>query len=401
MKKTEITFIGLNFAPEDSAIGLYSSEWVNQLESDGHNVTVVTGFPYYPQWSVFKQYKNKPRFLQEYIGGTKILRYRQYVPKAPTFFKRIVHIIDFTVGSLFNLFKIKKCDLVIAVVPFTTSAFLGWIQKKRFNSKFWIHIQDFELDAALQSKKEPKVGPAFSLMFRLESWLFRKPDIVSTISHSMIDTLRKKSNSSSFYLPNWVNPDAINPATANFHRYINSSKIVLLYSGNIGEKQDWNSFVEFCNDINQNNYEIIIVGDGSKKNWLLERTVHLQNIKHYPPVPYSELSDLLCSVDIHLLFQKPDFLDIVMPSKVLGMMASAKPSLIIGHRESEINSIFKSNNIGLYFDRYTKEVVTELGKITKQDSQMKKMGENARVYVIKNFSKDRILKQVQKKIELL
>ena len=401
MKKTEITFIGLNFAPEDSAIGLYSSEWVNQLESDGHNVTVVTGFPYYPQWSVFKQYKNKPRFLQEYIGGTKILRYRQYVPKAPTFFKRIVHIIDFTVGSLFNLFKIKKCDLVIAVVPFTTSAFLGWIQKKRFNSKFWIHIQDFELDAALQSKKEPKVGPVFSLMFRLESWLFRKPDIVSTISHSMIDTLRKKSNSSSFYLPNWVNPDAINPATANFHRYINSSKIVLLYSGNIGEKQDWNSFVEFCNDINQNNYEIIIVGDGSKKNWLLERTVHLQNIKHYPPVPYSELSDLLCSVDIHLLFQKPDFLDIVMPSKVLGMMASAKPSLIIGHRESEINSVFKSNNIGLYFDRYSKEVVIELDKISKQNSQMKQMGENARVYVIKNFSKDRILKQVQKKIELL
>mgnify|MGYP006120657103 FL=1 len=401
MKKTEITFIGLNFAPEDSAIGLYSSEWVNQLESDGHNVTVVTGFPYYPQWSVFKQYKNKPRFLQEYIGGTKILRYRQYVPKAPTFFKRIVHIIDFTIGSLFNLFKIKKCDLVIAVVPFTTSAFLGWIQKKRFNSKFWIHIQDFELDAALQSKKEPKVGPAFSLMFRLESWLFRKPDIVSTISHSMIDTLRKKSNSSSFYLPNWVNPDAINPVTANFHRYINSSKIVLLYSGNIGEKQDWNSFVEFCNDINQNNYEIIIVGDGSKKNWLLERTVHLPNIKHYPPVPYSELSDLLCSVDIHLLFQKPDFLDLVMPSKVLGMMASAKPSLIIGHRESEINSVFKSNNIGLYFDRYSEEVVIELDKISKQNSQMKEMGENARVYVIKNFSKDRILKQVQKKIELL
>lgn len=401
MKKTEITFIGLNFAPEDSAIGLYSSEWVNQLESDGHNVTVVTGFPYYPQWSVFKQYKNKPRFLQEYIGGTKILRYRQYVPQAPTFFKRIVHIIDFTVGSLFNLFKIKKCDLVIAVVPFTTSAFLGWIQKKRFNSKFWIHIQDFELDAALQSKKEPKVGPAFSLMFRLESWLFRKPDIVSTISYSMIDTLRKKSNSSSFYLPNWVNPDAINPVTANSHRYINSSKIVLLYSGNIGEKQDWNSFVEFCNDINQNNYEIIIVGDGSKKNWLLERTMHLPNIKHYPPVPYSELSDLLCSVDIHLLFQKPDFLDLVMPSKVLGMMASAKPSLIIGHRESEINSVFKSNNIGLYFDRYSKEVVIELDKISKQNSQMKEMGENARVYVIKNFSKDRILKQVQKKIELL
>jgi colanic acid biosynthesis glycosyl transferase WcaI len=90
-----------------------------------------------------------------------------------------------------------------------------------------------------------------------------------------------------------------------------------------------------------------------------------------------------------------------MPSKVLGMMASAKPSLIIGHRESEINSIFKSINIGLYFDRYTKEVVTELDKISRQSSQMKEMGENARAYVIKNFSKDRILKKAQKKIELL
>lgn len=401
MKKTEITFIGLNFAPEDSAIGLYSSEWVKQLELDGYNVTVVTGFPYYPQWNILDKYKNKTRFLKEYSGRTKILRYKQYVPKTPTFFKRVLHIIDFTIGSFFNLLKIKKCDLVIAIVPFTASAFLGWIQKKRFNSKFWIHIQDFEFDAALQSKKKSKAGPAFSLMFRLESWLFSKPDVVSTISHSMTHTLRKKCNTPSFYLPNWVNPDTINPATANPHRYISSPKIVLLYSGNIGEKQDWNSFVEFCNDINQNKYEILIVGDGSKKNWLVEMTVHLTNIKHYPPVPYSELSDLLCSVDIHLLFQKPDFLDIVMPSKVLGMMASAKPSLIIGHRESEINSIFKSINIGLYFDRYTKEVVTELDKISRQSSQMKEMGENARAYVIKNFSKDRILKKAQKKIELL
>lgn len=401
MTKLDITFIGLNFAPEDSAIGQYSSEWVQQLESDGHNVTVVTGFPYYPQWSVFKQYKNKPRFLQEHIGSTKILRYKQYVPKAPTFFKRIVHIIDFTLGSFFNLFKIKKCDLVIAVVPFTTSAFLGWVQKKRFNSKFWIHVQDFEFDAALLSKESAKVSFAFSLLFRIESWLFNSPNVVSTISHSMIARLRKKSNNSVFYLPNWINPEIINPLAANSHKYTNSSKIILLYSGNIGEKQDWNSFVTFCNDINQDNYEIIIVGEGSKKNWLLERTIHLSNIKHYPPVEYSELSDLLCSVDVHLLFQKPGFLDIVMPSKVLGMMASAKPSLIIGHRESEINNIFKSINIGLYFDVYTKEVITQLDQLTRQNLKMKEMGDNARAYVLENFSKHNILKKAQEEIELL
>ncbi len=70
---------------------------------------------------------------------------------------------------------------------------------------------------------------------------------------------------------------------------------------------------------------------------------------YYPPVPYNELSDLLCSTDIHLLFQKPNLLDTVMPSKVLGMMASAKPSIIIGHKDSEINSTFKTTDAGSFF----------------------------------------------------
>ena len=110
-----ITFISLNFAPEDSAIGLYSSQWVKHLESKGHIVTVVTAFPYYPHWEISEEYKSKPWFFQEYSGPTKLLRYKQYVPKKPLFYNRILHIIDFTIGSFFNLLKIKECDLVIAL----------------------------------------------------------------------------------------------------------------------------------------------------------------------------------------------------------------------------------------------------------------------------------------------
>ena len=396
-----ITFISLNFAPEDSAIGLYSTQWVKYLESNGHRVTVVTAFPYYPQWEISKDYKSKPWFFQEHSGSTKLLRYKQYVPKNPSFFKRILHIIDFTIGSFFNLFKIKECDLVIAVIPFTASSLLGWIQKKRFNSKLWIHIQDFEFDAALHSSGSDQVSFAFSLLFRLESWLFSKANVLSTISHSMIDKLSHKSKVPSFYLPNWVDPNTINPVTAKPHLYNQSDKLVLLYSGNIGKKQDWQSFIEFCNDIDPNKYEVIIVGAGVKKEWLVEQTTHFSNVKHYPPVSYLDLSDLLCSVDIHLLFQKPNFFEAVMPSKVLGMMASAKPSLIIGHKDSEINSIFKSIDIGLYYDKYSKEVVKELDKLTSHTSRKKEMGKNARAYVLEHFSKEEVLKSVLKKLDSL
>lgn len=394
-----ITFISLNFAPEDSAIGLYSTQWVKYLESNGHRVTVVTAFPYYPQWEISKDYKSKPWFFQEHSGSTKLLRYKQYVPKNPSFFKRILHIIDFTIGSFFNLFKIKECDLVIAVIPFTASSLLGWIQKKRFNSKLWIHVQDFEFDAALHSSGSSQVSFAFSWLFRLESWLFSKANVLSTISHSMIDKLSHKSKVPSFYLPNWVDPNTINPVTAKPHLYNQSDKLVLLYSGNIGKKQDWQSFIEFCNGIDPNVYEVIVVGDGAKKEWVVERTMCFSNVSFYPPVPYADLSDLLCSVDFHLLFQKPEFLDTVMPSKVLGMMASSRPSLIIGHKDSEVNSIFKSIDVGLFFDRYSQDVVIQLDELSGQRIRMEEMGKNARRYVLEHFSKEKVLNNMIKKIE--
>ena len=401
LRKKNITFISLNYAPEDSAIGLYSSQWVEFLESNGHNVTVVTAFPYYPQWEIYKDYKSKPLFHKEINGRSTILRYKQYVPKAPTFFKRIIHLIDFTLGSFINLFKIKKCDLVIAVVPFTSSAFLGWIQKKRFNAKLWVHIQDFEFDAALQTGVGKKTNPLFSILFKIESWILNRATVVSTISHSMLDKLSHKTKSSTFYLPNWIDQTTIDPLTATPHEYTESNKITLLYSGNIGDKQDWDSFIEFCYDLDNNKYDVIIVGDGSKKEWVLENTINISNVFYYPPVPYNELSDLLCSTDIHLLFQKPDLLDTVMPSKVLGMMASAKPSIIIGHKDSEINSTFKTTDAGLFFDHYSKEVIEQLDQLTSNATKMKDMGVNSRAYVVNNFSKQMILSRMLKKVNSL
>ncbi len=217
----------------------------------------------------------------------------------------------------------------------------------------------------------------------------------------MLDNLSQKTKSLIFYLPNWIDQTTIDPLTAAPHEYTKSNKITLLYSGNIGDKQDWNNFIKFCNDLDKNRYDVIIVGDGAKKDWVLENTINLSNVINYPPVPYKELSDLLCSADIHLLFQKPDLLDTVMPSKVLGMMASAKPSIIIGHKDSEIKKTFKLTEAGLFFDHYSKEVIKQLDQLSSKPTRMKDMGVNSRAYVIRNFSKKMILDRMIKKVNTL
>ena len=398
MKIKNITFISLNYAPEDTAIGLYSTQWVDFLRESGYNVTVITAFPYYPKWEISKEYKQKKTFLKEELNGTTVLRYKQYVPKKPTFLKRIIHLSDFTVGSFFNLFKIKECDLVISVVPFTTSVFLGYIQKKRFKAKLWTHIQDFEFDAALQTGVGKKKNIIFSILFKLEKWLFSKSDLASTISYSMLNRLSEKTKAKQYFLPNWIDDDVIDPATSKTHQYLQSKKFKILYSGNIGDKQDWETFIQFCKDLDEKRYEIVVVGDGSKKEWICDKIKSFHNVSYYPPVPFEELSDLLCSADVHILFQKPEVIDTVMPSKVLGMMASGKPSIIIGNSKSEVKSIFDASGAGLYFSEYSLALVDALEDLTINKDNLQKQGEKARQYGIENFSKQKILSNMLKQL---
>lgn len=168
------TLISPNYAPEDTAIGLYNTQMCDFLAEHHYKISVVTAFPYYPAWKILESYMNKPSFfyeqrtmMQYQSNPIDIYRYRQYVPKKPNFFKRILHLSDFTIGSVINFFKVKKSDIVFAVIPFTASSLLGLILAKLRGATLWVHIQDFEFDAAQEvgiAKK--KIGFFFEILLK-------------------------------------------------------------------------------------------------------------------------------------------------------------------------------------------------------------------------------------------
>ena len=395
----KITIIGINYYPEDSAIGLYTTQKAEHLASNGYDVTVITGFPYYPQWKVHEEYKSKPYLLKESTNGVNVFRSKQYVPSKPTFFNRILHLSSFTFGNFLNLFRISKPGLVISIVPFTTSILLGWFLKLRYKSILWTHIQDFEFDAASQTGFGASTPTFFKILFKVEKILLSRASLISTISNSMMQTLHQKSCAEAYFLPNWIDENKINPRTSKQHQLLGSKKTKILYSGNIGEKQDWDVFMAFCRDIDASKYQIIVVGDGAKKDWLTMEINALDHVAYHPPVPYEELSDLLCSADLHILFQKTDVLDAVMPSKILGMMASGKPSIAIGNKASEIKQIFEISNGGLFFNNYSNTLVNQVQKLIESPLRCDKMGKDAREYVLSNFSKDKVLNKMTQKVK--
>ncbi len=400
--KKNITIIGINYYPEDSAIGLYTTQKAEYLVSKGYNVSVITGFPYYPQWEIAKEYKDKSYLLKETINGVNVYRNKQYVPKNPTFFKRLLHLISFTFGNFINIFKVSKPDIVISIIPFTTSVFLGWLLKLRYKSKLWVHIQDFEFDAAVDSGL---VGKDKKLIIKIFLWIektvLKKADIISTISYGMISRLEQKVNNKSYYLTNWIETNHFENIPKEPHQYLTSSKFKILYSGNIGTKQNWNLFFQFLDELQKiETIEVIIVGEGAEKEKVLKKLTKYSFVNHYNLVPYSELPQLLSSADLHILFQKSNVVDTVMPSKLLGMMASKKPSIVTGNLASEVARVFETSNGGYYFDGNSIDEIIDSTKRLKENNDLaKKIGKNAQNYVTGKFSKEKVLNDFINQLE--
>ncbi len=402
MNKT-ITLIGINYYPEDTAVGIYSTQMLEYLSQKGFKINVLTGFPYYPEWKIKNDYQNKPKFYKEVINNINIYRYKQYVPKKPTFLKRIIHLFDFTLGTYINSFKIKQTDLVIAIVPFTSTILLGWLLKKRLKAKLWTHIQDFEFDAAQQAGvSKNKKNLLFKILFKIEKKLIDCSDEVSTISQTMLKKLKSKTGCKTYYFPNWINQDSINPSKNNTHTYLKSNNFKVLYSGSIGDKQNWSFFIKFLFELKKiDNIEVIIVGQGSQKKWLSKKIKLFDFVKIYNPVPLNELNDLLCSANLHILFQKDNVLDTVMPSKILGMIASGVPSLITGHPKSEVAKIIHNSKGGIYLQNNLIEVLNAFNKLKSDKSRYYKIGENARHFVIKNYDYNSILSEFEMRLKKL
>ncbi|MEO9571767.1 MAG: WcaI family glycosyltransferase [Polaribacter sp.] len=407
MTKT-ITIIGVNYYPEDTAIGLYTSQLAEFYKDQEIEVEVLTGFPYYPAWRISKNYRLKKTFYKEIINDVTVYRYKQYVPKNPTFFKRILHLIDFSFGTFINIFKVKNTDVVLCIVPFIGSVYLGKILSKIKKAKLWVHIQDFEFDAVTDSKivgAKSNKSFVFRILFWVEKKFLNSADIISTISSLMILKLDKKVDleKERVLLPNWVDSNFIKPDNYKTHKYLTNTSFKILYSGNIGEKQDWDFFIKLVEALKKyKDIEIVVVGNGSKRVWLEEKLLDFDNIMFYSPVEYLELSNLLCSANLHVLFQKIDVIDTVMPSKILAMMSSQRPSLITGNLKSEVASIINNSKSGKYFEtKNIEEILEFILELKENQTLCLEYGTNARKYVKENFSKTKILNQFMDTFEKL
>lgn len=340
----KILIVAINYAPELTGIGKYVGEMSDGLAAQEFAVRVVTAPPYYPSWRIASEYR-PVRYTREQRGAVTVFRCPLYVPAQPTAVRRIVHLLSFAISSLpLILWQaiVWRPRIVFVVEPPFLCAPIALVAAWLARARTWLHVQDFELDAAFQLGflRSARLRAAIAAT---ERWLLRRFDRVSTISPGMARTLASKgvAEQRRFLFPNWVDTEAIRPESrVNALRAeigIPADRTVVLYSGNLGQKQGLEVLVEAARLLADDpSLLFLICGDGPLRPAIEAAAAELGNLRLAPLQPLARLSELLGIADLHALPQRADVEDLVMPSKLTAMMASGRPVVAGARPGSEV-----------------------------------------------------------------
>lgn len=409
-----ILICGINFYPEPTGIGKYTAEMADWLAGRGHEVRVVTAPPFYPQWRAFPGYRawkySSERFRLQTDSGkastpqraqepdVEIFRCPTWIPKKPNGAKRLFHLASFGLSSAPAIARQVgwSPNIVLLIEPTLFCALQTLFVARWSGAKAWLHIQDFEVDAAF--------GLGYLSSSRMRDWAYAVErrilssfDRVSAISNRMVGRLCAKGVDSSrcVLFPNWVDTQEIHPLVASspFRRKlgITESTVVALYSGSMAKKQGLDLLVEVARRLSYHaGLQFVFCGDGPYRQIIVDSAKGLPNVFLLPVQPAERLNDLLNLADIHLLPQLSDAADLVMPSKLTGMMASGRAIVATADPGTQLFTVLEGRGL-VTPPKDVDAFVSTVLRLANDNSLRERLGKEARRFAVTRLNRDEIL----------
>jgi colanic acid biosynthesis glycosyl transferase WcaI len=398
-----ILVVGINYAPELIGVAKYNTEMCESLVSSGHEVRVVSAPPYYPEWNIPETYRSW-FYRSETINNVSVKRSPIYVPKVPTGAKRLVHHASFALTSAWPVISESlrwRPDVIFSVAPsLMSTAFTAWIAR-RTGAFSWLHVQDFEVDAAFDlgilSNKSLR-----SRMVAVERAILRSFDCVSTISPQMLARLAHKGVDPEKIreFRNWTDTNQIAPSDGptNLRKtlQLEDSDFVGLYSGTMSNKQGLDLIIDAAKLLKQSDPRIrfVLCGEGPHKATLQALATGLTNVQFLGLQPDERFSELLRTADFHLIPQKAEAADLVLPSKLGGIFATGRP--VIAMSKPDTGLADEVAGAGLIIAPGDASALAAAAQALAGDPQLcSSLGKNARAIALSRWDKTAILKSLE------
>ncbi len=245
----------------------------------------------------------------------------------------MVHYTSFAASAFFPAAKLAvtfRPHLVFMVAPTLLAAPLALLTAKLSSAVSWLHVQDFEVEAGFATGELNNHGAIAKAATLYERAILRRFQQVSSISPEMCKKLHEKGCDPDriYELRNWTNIADLAPGTpSKYHDEFGiNARHVLLYSGALGNKQGIETILDAADLLSErNDIQFLICGAGPSKVGLEARAEKMPNVQVRDLQPKARLAELLSTATVHLLPQRQDAADLVLPSKLANMLASGRP----------------------------------------------------------------------------
>jgi len=397
-----ILVLGTNYAPEKTAIAPFTTGMCEHLAGKGHDVTVVTAFPYFPEWKVQEGYRGH-LYKAELIKNVRVRRVWHFVPnRASNLFQRLAHDLSFTFNAFLAGLFIRDFDVVYCSFPPPTLALTAYALAKLHGKPYVIKLADLASDAALATGIL-KEGLVVRLARAIEAFAYRNADVVVCLCGPFIEKLvsRGIERQKLQLIPDWGDTQGVYPITeATAFRNANGisrDQFLVMHTGNMGKKQDLMNLVRAA-ELSRNMTDLVwlLVGQGEERP-AIEEAIHqrqLKNIRMLPLQPADALAEMYSAADVLVLNQRAAVVDAVIPSKLLTYMAAGRPVLAAVSDQSETARYIERAQCGLIVHPEEPEaLVSTVLALRNALALREKFGANGRAYVQQHFTKEKVLRE--------
>jgi glycosyltransferase involved in cell wall biosynthesis len=395
-----ILLISQYYPPEIGAPQARLSEMSDYWVKRGHKVTVYTAMPNHPTGVLPTEYAGKTLVFEK-LNGVNLVRHWTYITPNKGFIKKIISHLSFMFSVFFlSTFRGKKPDIIIVSSPTFFATISAWLISLIRRSKFIFEVRDlwpgiFVELGVLKNKL---------IIFVLESielFLYRRSDIVITVTDSFKSNISKRNvNSSKIHvIKNGVNLELFKKVDNNTD---DSSELrsklgytkddfIVLYIGAHGISQALDKILLVAKKTKEidSNIKFLFVGDGATKKTLIQikSNESLDNVHFHGSVKREDVLDFYKLSNINLVTLKNiDGFSEFIPSKIFEIFASYRP--IIGSLKGEAASILTESKGAIVVPpEDINEITSAIIKLKDSPELRSQLGVNGRSYVENNFNR--------------
>lgn len=402
----KVTFLCQYFPPEMGAPAARTYEHARYWVENGHEVTVITGFPNHPTGVIHPNYRNN-WVKRETVEGIELLRTRIYVTPNKGFTKRILNFLSFFASSLFfGAFMTKRPDVIVGTSPQFFCAVAAWMLSRIKRVPFVFEVRDIWPESAIELGML-KNRWLIRALEAVEMFLYRQAEVIIPVAESTKPYLIEKGIPAEKIkiVPNGIDAKFLalpsdSPLQARAELGL-EDKFIISYIGTHGISHALKVVLQAAEKLREDDrFHFLFIGEGADKEALQRRAAELKlsNITFMNAQPRERLLAFYRASDVSLVplrrlpvFQK------VLPSKLFELMGNGCP--IICSVEGEAAALVKSANAGLCIEPENVEALLAAIQRLHGDAALRQqLGANGQkfvtTYYLRSMLADNFLKAI-------